>query len=402
MFNKKLRELAPGLVTAVGLPLPQRRVLSADHACQRRRERPAGPVGADRTAVPWPLRRRLLQAAGQEGLGPSGGLERCRHRRPGPHHALANGDARGRRRRLLRPRAAVALRHQGQHRRPAARPGTARAASTAVSTPCSSSYGPWFVSMQNHDKVAIVASGRMYKIDDWTGVMGRHFARVMEAYVACLHAHRPASIVFAEDIRPDTLKQYEAVLVVGQTVEMEPALAAALTGRPAIRRGRFRRRHVPPASWSRISSPLGLSFNHLEKDPSPAADDHAYWRIGRLCQGRRAAAGQGVGPRPAGRGGREPRGLRQRAAGRGGPLSVRGQQHHVRRSGTGAPVAGNAGLRQPGAANGAAEARSRRGPGGLRCLRRKAGPAGRRHSCKPIAAICPPAFLPFSRPPWPA
>ena len=24
--------------------------------------------------------------------------------------------------------------------------------------------------------------------------------------------------------------------------------------------------------------PLGLSFNHLEKDPSPAADDHAYWR----------------------------------------------------------------------------------------------------------------------------
>ncbi|MGA2032769.1 MAG: hypothetical protein ABSG68_10960 [Thermoguttaceae bacterium] len=89
-------------------------------------------------------------------------------------------------------------------------------------------YGPWLVSMQNHDKVAIVASGRMYKIDNWTGIMGRHFARVMEAYVACLHAHRPAHIVFAEDIQPDTLKQYEAVLVVGQTVEMEPVLASAL------------------------------------------------------------------------------------------------------------------------------------------------------------------------------
>ena len=107
-------------------------------------------------------------------------------------------------------------------------------------------YGPWLVSLQPADRVAIVASGRMYKIDDWVGATGRHFARVMEAYVACLHAHRPASIRLRRGHRArhaqDSIK---AVLVVGQTVEFEPALAAALKRRPGRRRGRVRRRHLP-------------------------------------------------------------------------------------------------------------------------------------------------------------
>lgn len=138
-------------------------------------------------------------------------------------------------------------------------------------------YGPWFASMENNDRVAIVASGRMYKIDDWVGTTGRHFARVMEAYVACLHAHRPASIVFAEDIQPDTLKKYKAVLVVGQTVQMEPVLAAALkaareAGVAVLADGTCRAELVKDFTL------LGLSFNHMEKDPSLAADDHAYWR----------------------------------------------------------------------------------------------------------------------------
>jgi outer membrane protein assembly factor BamB len=138
-------------------------------------------------------------------------------------------------------------------------------------------YGPWILSMHNHDKVAIVASGRMYKIDDWVGATGRHFGRVMEAYVACLHAHRPASIVFTEDLRPDTLKHYEAVLVVGQSVEMEPALASALqaaqrAGAAVFADGTCR------AELVEDFVPLGLSFDHWEKDPSLAADDHAYWR----------------------------------------------------------------------------------------------------------------------------
>ena len=149
-------------------------------------------------------------------------------------------------------------------------------------------YGPWFVSMRNHDKVAIVASGRMYKIDEWSGATGRHFARVMEAYIACLHAHRPASIVFAEDLKPDTLKQYEAVLVVGQTVEMEPVLASALTAAKEAGVAVFADGTCRP-ELVKDFLPLGLSFNHLEKDPSLAADDHAYWRTAAYAKADAAA-----------------------------------------------------------------------------------------------------------------
>jgi len=138
-------------------------------------------------------------------------------------------------------------------------------------------YGPWFTSMQNDDRVAIVASGRMYKIDEWVGATGRHFARVMEAYVACLHAHRPASIVFAEDIGPDTLKNYEAVLIVGQTVEPEPTLAAALKDAQDAGVAIFADGTCRPELVEGFTQ-LGLSFDHFEKDPSLAADDHACWR----------------------------------------------------------------------------------------------------------------------------
>jgi outer membrane protein assembly factor BamB len=149
-------------------------------------------------------------------------------------------------------------------------------------------YGPWLAAMRTHDPVAIVASARMYKIDDWVGATGRHFARVMEAYVACLHAHRPASIVFAEDLQPGTLQQYQAVLLVGQTVEMEPALLAALraaraAGVAVLADGTCRPELV------KDFTPLGVSFDKWEKDPSLAADDHAYWRTS-LCAQADAAA----------------------------------------------------------------------------------------------------------------
>ncbi len=256
--------------------------------------------------------------------------------------------------------------------------------------------------MQNHDKVAIVASGRMYKIDDWAGVMGRHFARVMEAYVACLHAHRPASIVFAEDIKPDTLKQYEAVLVVGQTVEMEPALGRGVEGRQASRRGGFRRRDLPGRAGQGFR-PAGLVVRPVGKGPQPCRRRPCLLANGRLRQGRRGRDWPRPWPpcdRPAR--GREPRGLPHRAAGRGGPLPVRGQQHHPRRSGAGPPVAGDVGLRQPRAASRAAEARRARRAG----RSTTSSPASRSSRpaacCKPTAATCPPASSPFFRPPLPA
>lgn len=139
-------------------------------------------------------------------------------------------------------------------------------------------YGPWLASLQNNDKVAIVASSRMYKIDRWENVTGKHFARVMEAYITCLHAHLPASIVFAEDATPDSLKGYKAVLVVDQTVEMDPPLGAAIDAARNAGVAIFADGACRP-ELVKGYAPLGVSFDHLGKDPSPAGDDAAYWRI---------------------------------------------------------------------------------------------------------------------------
>ena len=138
-------------------------------------------------------------------------------------------------------------------------------------------YGPMLSALENDDRVAIMASGRMYKTDHWKHTTGLHFARQFEAYMSCLHAHHPASIVFAEDLKPNTLKRFKAVLVVDQRIEMEPRLkkalsAAANSGVAIFYDGTCRPRLV------RGFRPLGISFNKVENDRSPAGDDAAYWR----------------------------------------------------------------------------------------------------------------------------
>jgi hypothetical protein len=139
-------------------------------------------------------------------------------------------------------------------------------------------YGPWLASLENDDRVAIAVSGRMLKIDDWPHVYGTHFARLLEAYAACLHAHRPASFVFAEDVKAGSFDRFKAVLVVGQRVEMEPKLLDALrkaqkAGVKVFHDGTCRPELV------RGFTPLGLSFDHFEKDRHPASDDSAYERF---------------------------------------------------------------------------------------------------------------------------
>src|SRR5579871_6650551 len=57
-------------------------------------------------------------------------------------------------------------------------------------------YGPWLTTLQGDDSVAIVGDGRMFKLDDWRGNFGVHFARLLEAYITCLHAHRTPKVVF--------------------------------------------------------------------------------------------------------------------------------------------------------------------------------------------------------------
>ncbi len=144
-------------------------------------------------------------------------------------------------------------------------------------------YGPWFAGMHTNDRVAIVASGRMFRIDEWSSVWGRHYARVKEAYATCLHAHYPATMVFAEDIGPDTLRRYKAILVVDQQVELEPVLRDALraakgAGAAVLYDDTCRKTVVQEFT------PLGVAFDHFEKDPSPASDDDAYRRFPEYCR----------------------------------------------------------------------------------------------------------------------
>lgn len=143
-------------------------------------------------------------------------------------------------------------------------------------------YGPWLATLESNDRVAIVVSGRMLKIDEWRNVYGTYFSRLFEAYASCLHAHQPARYVFVDDLKPDTLKQFQAVLVVGQTVALEPGLTEALD--------RARRAGVTifhdatcRASLVKDFTPLGVAFDKFEKDPSPASDDAAYERFPGYC-----------------------------------------------------------------------------------------------------------------------
>ncbi len=132
--------------------------------------------------------------------------------------------------------------------------------------------------MRKDDPVALVASGRMFKIDEWgQTVMGTHFARLFEAYIACMAAHYPASVVFAEDTKPETLNRFKIVLVVGQRVEIEPQLAEALKNAQAAGVAVFYDGTCRP-ELVKDFKPLGVSFDQVEKDPNAAGDDSAYLR----------------------------------------------------------------------------------------------------------------------------
>jgi outer membrane protein assembly factor BamB len=139
-------------------------------------------------------------------------------------------------------------------------------------------YGPWLTKLENADRVAIVCSSRMLRIDDWAQIGGRYFDRLFEAYNSCLYAHRPASFVFAEDLKPQTLKKYQAVLVVGQRVQMEPALEEALR---AAMKASVRVYHDDTCRPELVKgfTVLGVGFDQVDHDPSAWQDDSAYGRF---------------------------------------------------------------------------------------------------------------------------
>jgi hypothetical protein len=149
-------------------------------------------------------------------------------------------------------------------------------------------YGPWLTTLRDNDRVAIVVSGRMARIDEWSAIGGTYFTRLFEAYQSCLRARHPAGFVFADDLTPDLLKRYKAVLVVGQTVEMEPALAKALArakgaGTAVFHDGTCR------AALVKDFTPLGVSFDKVAKGPHAWQDDAAYLRFPGYYRANRAA-----------------------------------------------------------------------------------------------------------------
>jgi len=125
-------------------------------------------------------------------------------------------------------------------------------------------YGPWLTTLENHDRVAIVVSHRQVKLDRFTCFFPLYFVRLFEAYQSCLYAHQPATFLYTEDVKPDTLRKFKALLVVAQQYEPEPALAKLLAqaqqqGIAIFADGTCRE------SLVKGYTPLGLSFDHIEK-----------------------------------------------------------------------------------------------------------------------------------------
>jgi len=142
-------------------------------------------------------------------------------------------------------------------------------------------YGPQLANLDNADQVAIVVSTRMQRIETWDGKIGSaYFDTLFEAYNACLYAHRPASFVFAEDLKPNALKRFKAIIVVGQRVELDPPLAAALT---QARKDGIKVFHDGTCRPELVKefTPLGVSFDLVKSDPSAWQDDAAYDRFPR-------------------------------------------------------------------------------------------------------------------------
>ncbi len=131
--------------------------------------------------------------------------------------------------------------------------------------------GPVTAGARSADPVAIVVSTRMQRIEFNEGqYAGVYFQRLYEAYNACLYAQRPASFVFAEDVSAEVLRRYQAVLVVGQTVELDPPLAAALAaaGVPVFADATCHADRV--TGFTRLT----IGFDHVEKTQQQNKDTY--------------------------------------------------------------------------------------------------------------------------------
>jgi hypothetical protein len=136
--------------------------------------------------------------------------------------------------------------------------------------------GPVTAGARSGDPVAIVVSTRMQRVEASDGYYASvYFQRLYEAWNACLYAHRPASFVFTEDVSAEVLGRYQAVLLVGQTVEPDPPLAAALR---EVRARVFADGTCRDTLVSDFRS-LGISFDRIETIRPLINDDSIHERV---------------------------------------------------------------------------------------------------------------------------
>ncbi len=136
-------------------------------------------------------------------------------------------------------------------------------------------YGPWLTTLKNNDRVAIIVSHRQIKMDTGGWSIARYFWRLWEAYQSCLYARQPATFLYCEDIKPDTLKQFKALLIVSQFYEPEPEMVNLLAqakkdGIAIFADGTCRE------SLVKEYTPLGVTFDHVEK-LNGFNNDCAFW-----------------------------------------------------------------------------------------------------------------------------
>ncbi len=140
-------------------------------------------------------------------------------------------------------------------------------------------YGPWLRALNNNDRVAIVVSGRMARLDiRWINEIGGYYHnRLFEAYQVLLYGHHPASFVFAEELNEHSLDRFDVIMVVNQEVTFEPELAAALTKAKASGKTIFADGTCRPELVADFT-PLDVSFDQIEK-LHLINDDTSHWTV---------------------------------------------------------------------------------------------------------------------------
>ncbi len=152
-------------------------------------------------------------------------------------------------------------------------------------------YGPWLMTLENHDRIAIPVSSRQIKLDSWGGIGGQYFTRLWEAFMACLYAGQPATFIYTEDA-PDVTR-FKALVLVGQRYEPEPALANLLAqarraGLPVFSDGTCR------PSLVEHTLPIGVAFDAVEKLHG-FNNDEAYWEFRDVLLAKAPKVGEVLG-----------------------------------------------------------------------------------------------------------